>query len=48
MRAGSRIVWRSEATEDGWNEVADVSHRPHLLDPWPGDKNVPRGTFLQQ
>jgi len=44
----SRIVWRSEATQDWWNEIADVGNPPHLLDPGPGDKDVSGSAFLQQ
>jgi hypothetical protein len=46
--AGSRIVWGSEATQDWWNEIADVGDSPHLIDPGPGDKDVSRSAFLQQ
>ena len=48
MGAGSRVVRRSEAAVDRWNEIADVRDRPRLLDPGPGGQNVPWSAFLQQ
>src|SRR4030095_10149021 len=46
--AWSCVVWGGEATEHRWNEIADVSDRPHLLDPGPGDQDVPWSAFLQE